>query len=237
MPGAIYSKQARALGVDQDSPDSSCSSSVSALLRRPSTSSCWHWTRPQRHRCQRNCLRMKRNQTDWRVAQAAVYHRICLPCRSARRELAPGSANQTLVSGSAPCCCARPHQSLLPSPVVADRETMRVGKKRKAPVINKRRGGGMMAKTWRRLSQPASLPPTLQDCQNPSSSTDHGPRGLTAPRDVHTDGRANFGGGGQRLEWHALKSTCRRQISTLMEQYQYVRRQIHTVNACTYCMQ
>src|SRR6185312_6083579 len=82
-----------------------------------------------------------RNQTDWRVAQAAVYHRICLPCRSARRELAPGSANQTLVSGSAPCCCARPHQSLLPSPVVADRETMRVGKKRKAPVINKGRGG------------------------------------------------------------------------------------------------
>lgn len=141
MPGAIYSKQGRALGVGQDSPDSSCSSSVSALLRRPSTSSCWHWTRPQRHRCQRNCLRMKRNQTDWRVAQAAVYHRICLPCRSARRELAPGSANQTLVSGSAPCCCARPHQSLLPSPVVADRETMRVGKKRKAPVINKGRGG------------------------------------------------------------------------------------------------
>lgn len=182
MPGAIYSKQGRALGVDQDSPDSSCSSSVSALLRRPSTSSCWHWTRPQRHRCQRNCLRMKRNQTDWRVAQAAVYHRICLPCRSARRELAPGSANQTLVSGSAPCCCARPHQSLLPSPVVADRETMRVGKKRKAPVINKGRGG-MMANTWRRLSQPASLPPTLQDCQSGQK-----PILLHGPRTMRIDG-------------------------------------------------
>ena len=72
-----------------------------------STFSCWHWTQGQ---WQRNCLRMRRNQRDWRAAQAVVYHTRRWPCRSARQELAPGSANPTPVSRSAPCCCSRPHQ-------------------------------------------------------------------------------------------------------------------------------
>lgn len=123
----------------RDSLDFFCSSSVSEpQLLHPAISSYWHspLSQTQQRQPQRNCLRMKRNQRDWRAVQAAVYHTTSWPCRSTRREPAPGSADPTPVSRSAPCCCGRPHECLCSSPIFADREACGSRREREAVAID-----------------------------------------------------------------------------------------------------